>query len=418
MPWADDVSGNRSKQYNAHMNMYLANLNLPHKLLAQEYLVRFCATSQHALSLEQFEALVGDCKQEDWTATYDCKLQEEILFRIGVHLLPADNPQQAETTSTSGSSATFWCREDDSGGSASHRETDEGYHALFSPGRTRTPEETIAKIKEQIRAACLGVATAVEQLQTDSGVKDKIAVRWMELLLEKSRAVQKERVYNRDTRNPRLNDPKIKGEPRAEIKQAILDAIQEELYTWVIMQPAERYEKLDQETPFEECANTVVGDNPDLRPGDHYNVLLRLRGLDSHRDSPCEILHTILLGEDKYVWHETTKAWNDEQDDKLCSPELFELWKANGVLGALLWFPEIKDMDQYLADLEMAINNVLDRSTNFMFSPTFHQLSADSGPQYSSQPKFLSVGIRFFAFAVFYQTIKHRVLILQPLWQI
>jgi hypothetical protein len=70
----------------------------------------------------------------------------------------------------------------------------------------------------------------------------------MELLLEKSRAVQKERVYNRDTRNPRLNDPKIKGEPRAEIKQAILDAIQEELYTWVIMQPAERYEKLDQET--------------------------------------------------------------------------------------------------------------------------------------------------------------------------
>jgi hypothetical protein len=60
MPWADDISGNRSKQYNAHMNMYFANLNLPHKLLAQEYFVRFCATSQHASSLEQFDALAGD----------------------------------------------------------------------------------------------------------------------------------------------------------------------------------------------------------------------------------------------------------------------------------------------------------------------------------------------------------------------
>ncbi|KAJ7696657.1 hypothetical protein B0H16DRAFT_1350381, partial [Mycena metata] len=52
---------------------------------------------------------------------------------------------------------------------------------------------------------------------------------------------------------------------------------------------------------------------PDLRPGDHYNILLRLRGLDTHRDSPCEILHTILLGEDKYVWHETNKLWSTEQ---------------------------------------------------------------------------------------------------------
>lgn len=134
-----------------------------------------------------------------------------------------------------------------------------------------------------------------------------------------------------------------------------------------------------------------------MRPGDHYNVLLSLRGLDPHRDSPCEILHTYLLGEDKYVWHETAKAGNDVQgelfaarlqsasfdrlnmsplqasymvqyknsligkhfkglqqlavfqlDETLCSPTIFELWKANGVLGALLWYPEIRNMDEYL----------------------------------------------------------------------
>ncbi|KAJ7318546.1 hypothetical protein DFH08DRAFT_917520 [Mycena albidolilacea] len=345
MPWADDVSGNRSKQYNAHMNMYLANLNLPHKLLSQEYFVRFCATSQHASSLEQFDALAGDCKDDSWSLTYDCKLQQEILFRIGIHLLPADNPQQAETTSTAGSSATFWCREDDSGGSASHRETDEGYHALYL-----------------IRAACLGVAAAVEQLQTDSGVKDKISVHWIGLLIDKAREIQKQRIFNHETRDPRLGDAKIVGDARKAIKQGLIETIREELYTWVIMQPPERYEKLDQETR-----------------------------------------------EDKYVWHETNKVWNDEQgalfaarlqsasldglnipslrskymvqykksligkyykalqqlgifqlDATLCSQEVFELWKANGVLGGVLWFPEIKDMDQYLADLKVAIDNVLD----------------------------------------------------------
>ncbi|KAJ7857220.1 hypothetical protein B0H13DRAFT_2237721 [Mycena leptocephala] len=390
MPWADDVSGNRSKQYNAHMNMYIANINLPHQLLSQEYFVRFCATSQYASSLEQFDALAEDCMQNDWTPTYDCKLQQEILFRIGIHLLPADNPQQAETTSTAGSSANRWCREDDSGGSATHCETDEGYHALFAPGEPRTPADTVAKIKEQIRSACLGVATAVENLQTESGVKDKISVHWIELLLNRAREIQQERVYNRETRDPRLNDPKIKNGARQLVKQGIINDIQEELFDWF--------------------ANLITGINPELRPGDHYNVLLRLRGLDPHRDSPCEILHTVLLGEDKYVWYETTKGWNDEQgaifaarlqstsidglnlpplhaqymvqykksligkhykalqqvgifqlDTQLCSPALFELWKANGVLGALIWFPVIKDMDQYLADLTVAIDNVLDR---------------------------------------------------------
>ncbi|KAJ6473049.1 hypothetical protein C8R45DRAFT_1054844 [Mycena sanguinolenta] len=382
MPWADDVSGNRSKQYNAHMNMYLANLNLPHKQLAQEYFVRFCATSQHAGSLEQFDALGEDCTRDEWSSAYDCELQQEIIFRLGIHLLPADNPQQAETTSTAGS-------KDDSGGSVTHRETNEGYHALFAPGTPRKPEETVAKIKEQIRAACRGVATAVEVLQTESGVKDKIAMHWIEQLIEKARGVNQEQVFNRNTRDPRLNDSRIKGPVRETIKQEILDKIQEELFTWVIIQPPDRYAELDD----------LSKQTPELCPGNHYNVLLRVRGLDPHRDSPCEILHTILLGEDKYVWHETSKVWNDEQgavfaarlqsssidglslpplrssymvqykksligkhykalqqlavfqlDETLSSPALLELWKANVVL----------DMDQYLADLSIVIANVLD----------------------------------------------------------
>ncbi|KAF8972139.1 hypothetical protein BDZ97DRAFT_2015119 [Flammula alnicola] len=397
MPWCDDVSGNRSKQYNPHVNVYTTNTCLPHQKLSQEYFVRFCSTSTHASALEQFDALAQDFGK--WKEAYDCKLEQEILFQIFPHALPADNPQQAESCSCGGLGGSHNCRYDENGGSKEYKETDEGYHSMFEPGNPRSPEKTIEIINKQIETACLGVQAHVDQLFTATGIKDKIACHWMDRLVNLAREKQSIRISDPVTCDTRLKDKTIKGAARDALKQTIRHEIQQELLEWVYLQPPDRYEKLPEDSDGRK----------NLRPGDHFNVLLRIRGLNPHQDSPCEILHTFLLGQDKYIWHDTSTKWDKKKDEifavrlqsssldglsitslrprycvqykksligkhfkalqqlgifhldeSLCSEEIFELWKATGELGAMLWFPEIKDMKQYLADLEILIANVLD----------------------------------------------------------
>ncbi|KAJ7831622.1 hypothetical protein B0H14DRAFT_3713311 [Mycena olivaceomarginata] len=147
----------------------------------------------------------------------------------------------------------------------------------------------------------------------------------------------------------------------------------------------------------------------DEQPGDKRNPLLDLPGLDPSQDTPVELLHTVLLGVMKYIWHFlNTSQWSDtdrhllavrlQSTDitgltipplragymiqyrnnlvgkhfkslmqilvfhahKICTPDQFRLIQTAGDLGARLWVPEIDNMDQYLAQLNIAIANLLD----------------------------------------------------------
>ena len=77
------------------------------------------------------DAEVVHSGRDKFLEAYDCKLKQDILFRVFPHCLPSDNPQQAESSSVIGPGGQRNCIRGKAGGSKEERESDEGYHALF-----------------------------------------------------------------------------------------------------------------------------------------------------------------------------------------------------------------------------------------------------------------------------------------------
>lgn len=130
--WCDDVSGNKSKQWNKHINWCWIHVGIPQLLQNQEYFVRFISTSTKANAIEQGSAISSQIIQsQKGIIAYDSKHNEEIVFRTGVFDIVGDNPMQSEIASHSGLTSVVLCRKGDGGGSKAHRKTAEGFESLF-----------------------------------------------------------------------------------------------------------------------------------------------------------------------------------------------------------------------------------------------------------------------------------------------
>ncbi|KAF8501217.1 hypothetical protein JB92DRAFT_2741767, partial [Gautieria morchelliformis] len=319
--------------------------------LQQEYFVRFVATSPHASTPEQFEAVLEMVRgtQHKPPCTFNAHSHCLCKFRLAVPGLPADNPQQSEECSHIGPSGNCKCRRCLVGGPAAVMESDDGYHALH---------ETIEEIQKQLLKATEGKLAPVSAIQTASGVKDRVVQGWIVKVLSKVKAIKAD--------HPSWS--------HAQVQQAAKE--------WL-----------------------------DEQPGQRWSPLLSFPGilsLDPHCDTPVEILHTVLLGLIKYVWHNLHTSWKDPERelfvirlqgtniDGLTIPPIraaymsqycnalvgkhfktlmqtvvfhvhgivsqpqFELIKATGRLGAVLWYHKIRNMVEYLGDLRILVANVLD----------------------------------------------------------
>ncbi|THU78230.1 hypothetical protein K435DRAFT_700534 [Dendrothele bispora CBS 962.96] len=362
--FGDDVSGNRSKSWNKHNNTYLTHRNLPRKLLQQEFHIHLISTSQHATISEQY----CDVKKIiDDTHKNPVRVEDEsghtTKFMIQTHAEPSDNPAQSDVAAHIGAKGNYPCCKCHAGGSEIEKSSDEGFHAMFLPGNARNTCEIKAELEAQVQLACRGVVSPIEQRQTDSGTKDAYTQYWIDYLINRHKEIK-------------ASDPSLTK-----------DEIQRQLLDWVKV-------------------------NTDKI----YSGFLMTEGFDPTKDTPIEILHTILLGIVKYIWHYSHSKWKPDQK-QLYSQRLqatdthglsinsiranyiinyanslvgrqfktiiqtavfhlhdlvddthFKAWKAVGQLSALLWHVQIDNMDEYCNDIAVAVANVQD--TFALIDPT------------------------------------------------
>ncbi|PBK72224.1 hypothetical protein ARMSODRAFT_853501, partial [Armillaria solidipes] len=398
--YCDDTSGNVSKKWNKHNSFLFTPAGLPCSESQKDYNVHFLCTSNIAPPLEMLDGIVEQLEeaQDNGIWVWDCHFNEAVLVIPMVLAMLGDNPMQSEFACHISLRGKYFCRicwvkgkdanENSDSDDGRDGGSDDGQSAKGTKpkGRSkllesfeamkrhvnvpRTKEETMEKLRSQfVEAQTLGTGNKIKSMRTDSGLKDTFASFFIDKLINSYKAKR--------------------GDQRQEALDKAISEMCEEI----------------------------------LSP------VWRIKGLDPHSDTPVEILHVVLLGFVKYLWHDVVHNQLSKNEAKkrqlmvrlssvdvegmglpplaghtlmtycgsltgrdfwaiaqvapfvlqdFVQDDCYQTWVALSKLVPLIWQPEIEDIDAYVVLLQKEIDCFLQCVAVWMCrwfnKPKFHIL--------------------------------------------
>ncbi|OAV86545.1 hypothetical protein PTTG_29842 [Puccinia triticina 1-1 BBBD Race 1] len=262
--YADDTSGNCSKQWNKHISYYFTLSGLHPHWSNQEYNCQFVATSNVASCLELADPIIEEINDMSINGhfAYDSILNQRVLIMSFVLGALGDSPMHAEMTSTpmpaNANSPCRMCqllvvRKEDKSLVAYVKD----FFRLTTGGHVPPPprkwEETISSIKKCWQESKDEAKTAYDDKTKAKGLKDNINVEFVERYHQRNKPGQKEEI----------------------------EAIEKE------------------------CPDRL------------YNRFYTLKGFDGCKDTPVEILHVLQLGIIRYLLRDFMEGLGEVDRRKL-----------------------------------------------------------------------------------------------------
>ncbi|EFP84986.2 uncharacterized protein PGTG_11155 [Puccinia graminis f. sp. tritici CRL 75-36-700-3] len=374
--YADDTSGNRSKQWNKHISYYYTLSGLPPKMTNQQYNCHFLATSNTAGALELADQIVDELNvlSTEGFQAYDAGLQQDVLVMTMVLCFLGDSPMHAEIANTPMPSVSLNpCRMCDlsapaKDGKSTHQYVNDflgkdshGHTAPFTP---RQWDDTIKNTHALWEIGMNRSKKLFDDRSIEYGIRDVINRQCLMIIKDRKASPRKKAQIRRLHRD---KSPKI------------------------------------------------------------FSPMLRLKGFDGCKDTPVEILHVVLLGVVKYLLRDfmmtTIKpkhlpqliaSWDSFVVNSLhmgqikgkyfvkhykslvgkhfrivlqlapfvlfqfMNDQQRELWTALCQMSALIFQTSIPHMDTYLTDLRGKIDRfmylLIQMSAQWVNKPKFHML--------------------------------------------
>ncbi|KAJ6616937.1 hypothetical protein B0H10DRAFT_1798409, partial [Mycena sp. CBHHK59/15] len=403
--YCDDTSGNTSKKWNKHNSFLFTAAGLPRKYVHQESNIHFLSTSNIAPPLEMLDGIIDQLKvcQERGIWAWDSQYQELVLVIPSVLAMLGDNPMQSEFACHIGFRGKLFCRACWAKGDPENDEDDEEAENSDRGSLSDTPSTSThggggGKIKKK-------------KTKKNQSVGDMIS-RIRQFM---SRSAARNRVETREELQSQFDSACIVG-GQAEFKRKKTNSGIKDMYQGAFL---ERIFAL----------STKRGRSKPQKQAD-ISTLRRtfppdITNFDPHQDTPVEILHVILLGFVKYFWRDAVARLKKKEEKEMLiarlssfnvsglgiSPlsghtlvnysgsltgrdfraiaqaapfvlqgllpeEKIHAWAALSAVVTLVWQPHIKNLENYIADLERAIDHFLDctcrLTLNWFNKPKFH----------------------------------------------